>query len=347
MKQVRTTTRASIACAAVALALVGAGCGSSSSDDAAGARSAAPTAAASNTKKLTTVRVGVLSIGTQVPLYLGIKQGFFAAEGLKIDPQVMAGGSAIVPALLQGSLQFGFVNGATVVFGASKGLPIQAVTGGEGAPQSGHRNEDLSRIMVKKGSPIKTPKDLEGKTISVSGLRDAPELLTRAALAKAGVDVSKLKFSEIPYADALAALDSGRVDASYLVTPFAEQEIAAGGTTLAHPYYDTEPGLATAYYCTPKAYAKDHPDVVAAFQRAMLKSQAYANDHLDEARALLPSFTKIPDDIIPKVNFGRFPTTLPQASDSLALIAKLMTSYGWIDSAPDKGSMVFAAGGAG
>lgn len=332
---------------AVVVTLVAAGCGSSGGGSTT-TGSGSDTDASTGGRKLTTVKVGVLAIGTQVPLYIGIERGFFRDEGLRVKTQVMAGGSVVLPAMMQGSVQFGFMNGATVVFGAARGLPLQVVAGGEGAPTRGHRDEDLSRLVVARGSPIRSPKDLEGKTISVSGLRDAPELLTRAALAERGVDVTKLRFSEVPYTDALAALSSGRVDASYLVTPFGEQAEKEGARTIVRPYYDTQPGLATAYYGVSKPYAEQHSDVVAAFQRAMLKSEAYANDHVAEARALLPSFTKIPADIIPKVNFGSFPTTLQQASESLGLLARLMTRYGWIDSPPDvdAGTLVFSPDGA-
>ncbi|HEY4277225.1 MAG TPA: ABC transporter substrate-binding protein [Conexibacter sp.] len=320
---------------AAALTIAVAGCGGSSDN------SATAASGGSSSGKLTTVRVGVLPIGTQVPLYLGIRHGFFRAEGIDVQPQVMSGGSAIVPALLQGSLQLGFVNGATIVFGAGRGLPIEVVAAGEGAPLRGNRDEDLSRLVVAKDSPIRTARDLDGKTIAVSGLRDAPELLTRAALAKEGVDLGSLRFQEIGYADMLAALDAHRVDAAYLVTPFGEQAERDGDVTLARPYYDTQPGLGTAYYATSRQFAQQSPQVVAGFQRAMLKSVAYANAHIDEARRLLPSFTTIPADVVPRVNFGHFPETRQEAVDSLNTIGGLMTDYRWIDSTPDIDALVF------
>jgi NitT/TauT family transport system substrate-binding protein len=314
--------------AALAVTIAVAGCGGSADNG-------------TSSGGLTTVKVGVLPIGTQVPLYLGIKRGFFAAEGVDPQPQVMSGGSTIAPALVQDSIQFGFVNGATIIFGAAKGLPIEVVAAGEGAPLAGDRDSDLSRVVVAKDSPITTVKDLDGKSIAVSGLRDAPELLTRAALAKQGVDLGSLKFQEIGYANMLAALDAHRVDAAYLVTPFGEQAERDGDRTLVRPYYDTQPGLGTAYYATSKRYAQQRPDVVAGFQRAMLKSVAYTNAHIDEARALLPTFTKIPEDLIPKVELGHFPESRQQAVDSLKTIGGLMTTYRWIDSTPDVNSLVF------
>jgi NitT/TauT family transport system substrate-binding protein len=113
----------------VVAALVVAGRGGSASDAVgAGGESSA------GGEQLTTVKVGVLPIGTQVPIYLGIEQGFFRQKGLELETQVMTGGSAVVPAVLQGGVQFGFANGATIVFGAEKGLPIKVVAGIRGVP---------------------------------------------------------------------------------------------------------------------------------------------------------------------------------------------------------------------
>ena len=79
----RQRTRVLIAALAAALAL--AGCG-----DDGGGPSSGGTA---------TLKVGVIPIADVAPLYVGIDQGFFKAEKLKIEPAMMAGvssGSTIV-----------------------------------------------------------------------------------------------------------------------------------------------------------------------------------------------------------------------------------------------------------
>ena len=63
--------------------------------------------------------------------------------------------------------------------------------------------------MLKDG-PIKSGKDLEGKTIAVNTLKNICEVTIKASLEKEGVDVDKLKFTEVPFPDMLAALENGR-----------------------------------------------------------------------------------------------------------------------------------------
>ena len=50
-----------------------------------------------DTAEVTTLKVGVIPIADVAPLYLGVEQGFFEEENLKIEPQLAEGGAAIVP----------------------------------------------------------------------------------------------------------------------------------------------------------------------------------------------------------------------------------------------------------
>src|ERR687888_499515 len=55
-----------------------------------------------------TIIVGTLPIANAAPMYLGMKKGFFEAEGLKIKPHVGEGGAALIPALMSNQDQFAF-----------------------------------------------------------------------------------------------------------------------------------------------------------------------------------------------------------------------------------------------
>jgi ABC-type nitrate/sulfonate/bicarbonate transport system substrate-binding protein len=70
--------RGSALLGALACALALAACGGD--DDAGGGGSA---------DKPVTLKVGVIPIADVAPLYVGIEQGFFKAEGLEIDPKTV------------------------------------------------------------------------------------------------------------------------------------------------------------------------------------------------------------------------------------------------------------------
>ena len=164
-------------------------------------------AEASGGSEQTTLRVGVIPIADVAPLYLGIKQGFFEDQNLKIEPQLAEGGAAITPAVLSGDFQIGFSNTVSLLIAASKDLPVTIIS--QGVLGGKTEDEAWADLLVLKDGPIKEPKDLEGKTIAVNTLKNICEVTIRASLADMGVDDSTLKFTEVPFPDMNAALEAG------------------------------------------------------------------------------------------------------------------------------------------
>ena len=156
--------------------------------------------------------------------------------------------------------------------------------------------EAWADLLVLKDGPIKEPKDLEGKTIAVNTLNNVCEVTIKASLEKKGVDVSKLKFSEVPFPDMNAALEAKRVDGACAVEPFVSQGKAGKAKGIDPFYVNTAPDLTVATYFTSKQYAEQNPDVIKRFVKAMNKSLEYAQSHPDEVRQVLTEYTEIPPD---------------------------------------------------
>lgn len=312
---------------AVLTSLVTAGCGGGGSDTSSGGDT--------ESTETTTLRVGIVPIATVAPIYLGIKHGLFRAQRLRIEPSIAAGGAELVPAVLNNELQVGYTNGVSLLFAAHRKIPITIVANGSGAAAQDHEKDIQAKLVVPGDSPIRRPTDVEGKSVAVNELKNVTELTTRAALAKQGVDDSKVKFQEITFPDMLSALESHRVDAAYLTSPFTQQAEADGYRTLVRPYYDVRPGLVTAYYFMSDSFVSKNPDIAQRFRTAMQQSLRYTIAHMDEARAALKSYTKIPSSIVPKIAFGGFPTEGPVSVSSLKLLSELMVKYRYLDRAPD------------
>ena len=60
---------------------------------------------------------------------------------------------------------------------------------------------------MKKGSAIKSAKDLEGKKVAVNTLKNIGDTAVRESVRKAGGDPAKVKFVELPFDQMPAALD--------------------------------------------------------------------------------------------------------------------------------------------
>ncbi|MGH3241361.1 MAG: ABC transporter substrate-binding protein [Spirillospora sp.] len=292
--------RVRVAVAALVTGLAAAACGG-------GGTSAAKTDA----EGVTTVKVGLIPITDVAPLYLGVKKGFFAEQKLKVEPQLAAGGAAIVPAVVSGSNQFGFSNNVSLIVAKSKGVPLHAITPGVGIAPG---NDEACQVLVPKDSSIRGIKDLSGKTLAVNTLNNIGDVTIRSALEKGGVDPSSVKFTELGFPDMVTAVTTDRIDAAWECEPFVTALMDRGARSILNNYAETHPKLAVASYFTSTAYAKSNPDVVRRFDAAVRKSLEYANAHTDEIRTVLPEYAKIPAAQAAKIKMIAWPTAFERAS---------------------------------
>jgi sulfonate transport system substrate-binding protein len=168
---------------------------------------------------------------SKVTLIVGDQKGTSAqallkAAGLddtpyKIQWQEFTSGPPMLEALNADSIHVGMVgNTPPIIAAAGRGefKMVQAVTyTGEG-----------DAIVVPKGSPIKSVADLKGKTVAVASGSSANYNLL-AQLDHAGVKLSDVKLSDLQPPDALAAFDSGHIDAWAIWDPYTTQVIVDDG----------------------------------------------------------------------------------------------------------------------
>jgi NitT/TauT family transport system substrate-binding protein len=287
-----------------------------------------------------TLNVGVIPIADVAPLYLGMDQGFFEAENLTIEPQLAEGGAAIVPAVVSGDYQIGFSNTTSLIIGATQNVPVQIISQGVLGAESPDHAWDA--VLVSKDSDIRSPQDLEGKTIAVNTLQNIGPLTINTALRDENVDYTKVKYVEVPFPEMNAALDAGRVDAIWVVEPFVSQGLGAGARAILTPYEQTAPSLTVATYFASTQYIEENGDIVDRFVRAMNKSLEYAQAYPNAVRDIVLTYTEIPKEAAAAM-------TLPQWSSDLNLetieqTAVLAQEYGFIEEQPDLGALIRDSG---
>ena len=287
-----------------------------------------------------TLNVGVIPIADVAPLYLGMDKGFFEEENLKIVPKLAEGGAAIVPAVLAGDDQIGFSNTTSLIIAASKDLPIQIISQGVLAGESTEQAWD--GVVVPKGSDIESITDLEGKTVAVNTLNNVSQIVVNTALEKAGGDPSKVKYVEVPFPDMNAALESDRVDAAFEVEPGYSGGLAAGSRNISNAYEEMAPNYTVATYFTSKQYIAENRDVVDRFARAMQKSLEYAAGHDDEVRAIVGTYTEIPQEVLDKMNLPVWKSDLNQPTIEQTADAAL--KYGFIEEKPALDELILQDG---
>jgi NitT/TauT family transport system substrate-binding protein len=287
-----------------------------------------------------TLKVGVIPIADVAPLYVGIDQGFFKAEKLTIQPQLAEGGAAIVPAVVSGDNQIGFSNTTSLIIASGKKLPVQIIAQGVLAGKG--EKDAWDGLVVPKGSKIRSPEDLEGKTIAVNTLKNVGPLTINTALEERGVDYRTVKYVEVPFPDMNAALDAKRVDAAWTVEPFYSQATGAGGKVLLHPFEETASNLTIATYFASKQYIEQNRDVVDRFKRAMDKSLEYSANNPDAVRKAVLGYTKIPPKAAESMKLPQWQADLNEPT--IEQTAELAKKYGFVEQPPALDELILKQG---
>lgn len=316
----RWPIRLAVGVTAGALSVAVAACGSTS------ASSTGNSGAASS--GTTTVTVGVLPIADVAPLYLGMKQGFFAKQHLKVVPHALQGGAAVASAVIGGSLQFGFGATANLVLASASGLPLQFIANGDQAATT--PDKAWSGILVGAKSKITSVSQLSGKTVAANATKGENELALDALLLKSGVQPSAAKVVAIPFPTMPTSLTQGQVTAVTEVEPFVSQIKAGGGSVVTPLFEGMQPGMIVAGYFTTKKTIAANPDLVKRFVAAMNTSLAYAQAHPAAVRSIIPTYTKIPASVAAKMNLPVWGSKIN--TTSITSQEKLMQQLGWLKS---------------
>lgn len=305
-------------------ALVLTGCTNSGTTESAGDGAGEDTAA------LTPIKVGVMPIVDVAAIYVGKSEGFFEEEGLDLTLELAQGGAAIVPAVVSGEYQFGFSNVTSLLLGTANGVPLQAVSA---ANFSTGEVPDIGAVVVPGDSDIESAADLAGKTVAVNTLNNIGDSTIRHLVEEDGGDPSGLKFVEMGFPDMPAAVDSKQVEAAWILEPHLTRALNEGARVVSWNFAETNPELMISSYFTSKPYAAENPEVVEAFQRAMQKSLAFADENPDVTRAVLDDYTQIDAAIKEAMTLPRFKTDINV--DSVQQLADLALKYGLVSEAVD------------
>jgi NitT/TauT family transport system substrate-binding protein len=213
----------------------------------------APTAQAAET--VTVGLVGAVS-ATHWPVYVGLTQGYYAAEDLKLDLVFIQSSAALVQQLTAGSLDIALSTGlADPIRAIDKGGAIAIVRIEMQAPPYAL----LAKPAIKRWS------DLKGKTISIGGAKDITRIYLERMAIPNGVKPGDY---DTVFAGAtsarFSALTGGAVDAAILLPPFNFYAESAGYTNL---------GLTI-------DYARELPFAGAVVSRAFVSSRRATLDKL-------------------------------------------------------------------
>lgn len=284
----------------------------------------------------TKIRVGHLPIADCAQLYVAIEKGFLEEEGIEVDRIVLASGVKILEALASNSIDVGFSAVAPLILSKARNLDFMALTGGP-AENVDHQEH---AVLVKKDSPIKTPKDLEGKTIGIVAFRSIDEPFVKEWLELHGVDVSKVRFHEIRFPQMEPTLLTGQVDAVAAIEPFVTKARLGGKTrVLGYNYTEVQPYTEIASFNANRSWIQKNPKLAKRFQKAFKKATAYANEHPDEVKTMLTKYTKLSPELAKEITLPLYTDKL--STDSLDSVMQLMLKWKIMESTVKVSDLIY------
>jgi NitT/TauT family transport system substrate-binding protein len=151
--------------------------------------------------------------------HLGDKAGIFKKHGLTLDMIYTAGSGETLQPVIAGSVELGLAVGTLGAIAAySKGAPVRII----GAEATGAADY----WYVKASSPIKTLKDLNGRTIAYSTAGSSTESVVRAFIKENGLTAKAVSTGGAP--STMTAVMTDQVDAGWASPPGGLKEIDEG-----------------------------------------------------------------------------------------------------------------------
>jgi NitT/TauT family transport system substrate-binding protein len=253
----------------------------------------APTARA---ETITIGLVGAVS-ATHWPIYVGLKQGYYAAQDIQLATVFTLSSNALVQQLASGSLDAALSTGIVdPIYAVDKGASIAIL-----------RLEMVSPPYALLAKPaIGNIKELKGKTIMVDGPKGITRLYVERMLAANGLKQNEV---ETLFAGATAArfsaLLAGAIDATILLPPFNFFAESAGFRTLGLSV-DYTPELPFTGAVVNRNWAMAHAATLARLIAVHNQSMAWLLDQRNRAAAIalmVEATRQKPEDVAKAYDF--------------------------------------------
>jgi NitT/TauT family transport system substrate-binding protein len=229
-----------------------------------------------------TIRLDFILGGKHAPWFVAAEKGFYAKRGINAKIQAGTGSADTIKAVAAGLADFGYADLTTTIVSRSRDTQVRAVA---------QLGSVATTILWREETPIKTLKDLEGKSFAISP-GQAQWYLMPAFCRLNNIDFKSIKIQETAPALQPAALVAKKVDfiAMFRASNDEVAEIAAAkqGIKLKRVYLkDNGLDIYGSSLIVKDDDIKRRPDFVRAYVEGTMEGLRYVREHQDEALAIL------------------------------------------------------------
>lgn len=216
------------------------------------------------------------------------RAGLFRKAGLRTEIVAMGNGATIFAAVAGGAAEIGSGSLFPVFSAYARGVPLRII-----APASLYSSDHAdSLLLVKRDSPIRAPRDLNGKLLGSDAVKDVSSTATRAWLDARGGDGKSLQVVELKPPEQVAALDAGRVDAVNIKPPYLTVALESGAyRVLGKPLDAIGSHFLLSCWIARADFIAKYPDAIDRFTKALVDAMRWTNANQAKTVDLVAQFT--------------------------------------------------------
>ena len=224
------------------------------------------------------VKVGISKSFLSIPVYIAQKQGFFSDEGLDVTLKEYSSGKKATQALFSGEVAISTVADMPVVLGSFKREDFCIIA-------TFNYSFSFVKIIARKDSGIKKGVDLKGKKVGVNRGTSSHFFLA-VFLIHNRLSISDVEMINIKTVDLPAALKNNEVDAISVWQPYTQTAMQLLGDN-AVELPSSENYRTTFSFAVMKMFAKEHPESLQKFLRAIDKAAAFIRNDREKAQEII------------------------------------------------------------
>jgi len=244
------------------------------------------------------VTIGYTPVSIFAPMFVAYEKGYFAEEGLDVTLEALPGGSDMVVLTATGQFDAGLGGiGPAYWNAAAQDLPVTII-----APGHMEASPVASPLMISKkaceNGDITRVSDLEGRKVAVNS-PGATELWLDVALRTDGLTIEDIDLQYMAFPDAVAALDSGALDAAIIGEPLATQAENDGIAVRIASEFDVEQYQVTAIFANDQ-FLQENPEAATGLVTAYLRASRDLNENFNDPvnLAIIEKYTGVPPSLV-------------------------------------------------
>jgi NitT/TauT family transport system substrate-binding protein len=250
----------------------------------------------------TTVRVVVPPYLSNAPLFIAEEEGYFAAEGLRLELVPLARAALAIPALITGDLEVlaGAINaGVLNAVGRGASLRLVANKGYVAAAADCVSTALLARRGLLESLGDREPSALRGRRLVMPNRASFEGYVVDRFLSAAGLTIDAVERVDIPGPAELDAFRTGAIDATVSGEPWLTRILTSGHATTWKRAHELTPDFDYAFVMFGSSLLKRDPDVGRRFATAYLRGvRQYGQGKTDRNLDILSKHTQLDRELL-------------------------------------------------